>query len=105
MCVCVCVCVCGNRIIQKADCTPTSQYISNRIATLLPELGYVPPPVTEDPKAVPGRKEEMEDIWLNRTTYKNDRICAVRSPVLALLPIRNPYMPMLIISNDWKLKL
>ena len=63
----------GERYIAWLAEQYTLEYISERIATLLPELGYSPPTPVADPNAIQGKQEELEGIWL-RTTMKNDRI-------------------------------
>ena len=64
----------GERYIAWLAEQYTLEYISTRIGELFPELGYEPPAPTEDPNAIPGKKEELEDIWLRKTTMKNDRM-------------------------------
>ena len=55
----------------------TLEDISNRIAKLLPELGYTPPEPTLDPNAVKSGDAkiaaELEGIWF-KSDLRNDRI-------------------------------
>ena len=69
----------GERYIAWSTEMIELEYMGNRIATLLPELGYTPPEPKEDPNAITREgadcKAEMEAIW-HACDLRNDRIKA-----------------------------